>query len=1005
MAARFACAARLAAIVVFVLVLGPAARIASAAIPAAERQALLDLYNATTGDGWTDSTGWGGGAGSECGWHGVRCNSGETTVVWLDLSDNNLVGTIPASIGNLTGLEVLNLSFNGISGTIPGEVGNLVNLTSLSLSGNQLTGAIPAELADLSALQRLALSHNELNGALPSWLGEMTGLTYINLGSNSFTGPIPEELGNLTHLEGLVLDGNPLGGTIPASFGGLTSLSTLAAANAQLTGPIPSELGNLAGLSWLDLSYNPLGGEIPGFLGNLSALTRVKLNGCQLSGTIPSQLGNLTNLMDLELINNDLSGGLPAWLGSLSQLRLLCVSRNRLTGRLPSSLGNLAALEALDLEENALVGEIPGSFANLTSLEPGNLFLTYNGLWTEDSELAAFLDSRQNGGDWRSTQTVPPAGVAAVATSTTSVAVSWTPIEYTDDPGGYTVSYAPASGGGYTYYGRTASKSDTSLEITGLAPGDYFIIVESETDPHDFQKNTVTSEPSDRVWVSTTGGVPPPASQQVVALIANLDGALGSHWMSDVKITNPYDQAMTVVLQGTPHDTSASPSDPTLMRTIPPGGTVGIEDVYGALFGAGEQGKARLWITASDANGVGLGPPVVTSNIYNAAPGGGEFQTYGAPLAADDFAVAGTVLGDTTVKGDGERYNFDVTTGASGATIRYTYRDTMGDDVRTKTVSYKPNATRQHVGAEALFGLSVFAPSSSIVAEIQSGSAAIRGTPTNNVTSDSRSHPWQEVVDTLQAAGAATAERGPAKGSPVGQVISLIANLDGQHGSHWMSDLTIFNPFSQAVSVVVEGTPHDTSASAGDPSVERVLQPGETVTVEDVYGALFGGQAQGKARMLVTTTDMAGQEYALPVTTSNVYNAAPGGGEFQTYGPPVATDRLYGAGTVLCDNTVKGSGERYNFDVVTGSAGATIQYTYRDASGGDERTVTVTYQPQATRQHVGAEGLFGLAELAPSSSIVAEIQSGSAAIRGTPTNNLTSDSRSQPWQVVGAGGQ
>ena len=507
------------------------------------------------------------------------------------------------------------------------------------------------------------------------------------------------------------------------------------------------------------------------------------------------------------------------------------------------------------------------------------------------------------------------------------------------------------------------------------------------------------------MWVSTNGGSPPPPTEQVIALIANLDGKLGSHWVSDVKITNPYGWTMTVALQGTPHDTAASSADPTMTRTIPPGGTVGIEDVYKALFGAGEQGKARLLITASNGSGIGLGVPVVTSNIYNAAPGGGEFQTYGAPIATDGFYPAGSVLGDTTVKGVGERYNFDVTTGSSGATIKYTYRDSVGGDQRAKTVSYKPDATRQHVDAQNLFGLAAFAPSSSLTAEIQAGSAAIRGTPTNNATSDSRSQPWQEVVDTLQGTVTERAGAESVSGSPVGQVISLVANLDGKPGSHWMSDVTVFNSFAQAVSVVIKGTPHDTSASSADPSFARVLQAGETMTVEDVYGALFGGQAQGKARMVVITTDMAGQEYALPVTTSNIYNAASGGGEFQTYGPPVATDRFYGAGTVLCDNTVKGAGERYNFDVVAGSAGATIRYTYRDADGADERTVTVTYKPVATKQHVDAQKLFGLTSFAANSSIVAEIQAGSAFIRGTPTNNITSDSRSQPWQEVSISNQ
>lgn len=39
---------------------------ARAAIPASERQALLDLYASTNGAGWTTKTNWNGAAGTEC---------------------------------------------------------------------------------------------------------------------------------------------------------------------------------------------------------------------------------------------------------------------------------------------------------------------------------------------------------------------------------------------------------------------------------------------------------------------------------------------------------------------------------------------------------------------------------------------------------------------------------------------------------------------------------------------------------------------------------------------------------------------------------------------------------------------------------------------------------------------------------------------------------------------------------------------------------------------------
>ena len=76
-------------------------------------------------------------------WDGVTVEGtlGRVTKVLLD--DEDLTDTIPASLGDLTGLTHLDLSDNSLTGEIPREIGRLDNLVEVRLSGNSLTGCIP----------------------------------------------------------------------------------------------------------------------------------------------------------------------------------------------------------------------------------------------------------------------------------------------------------------------------------------------------------------------------------------------------------------------------------------------------------------------------------------------------------------------------------------------------------------------------------------------------------------------------------------------------------------------------------------------------------------------------------------------------------------------------------------------------------------------------------------------------------------------------------------------
>ncbi|KAK7365029.1 hypothetical protein VNO80_13784 [Phaseolus coccineus] len=162
----------------------------------------------------------------------------------LNASCNKISGHIPSNISRMCrSLKYLDVSGNQLAGTIPVDLGNVVSLVSLNLSKNQLQGQIPANLGQMKNLKFLSLAGNKLNGSIPTSLGQLYSLKVFDLSSNSLTGEIPKAIENMRNLTDVLLNNNNLSGHIPDGLAYVTTLSAFNVSFNNLSGYLPSNSG------------------------------------------------------------------------------------------------------------------------------------------------------------------------------------------------------------------------------------------------------------------------------------------------------------------------------------------------------------------------------------------------------------------------------------------------------------------------------------------------------------------------------------------------------------------------------------------------------------------------------------------------------------------------------------------------------------------------------------------------------------------------------------------
>ncbi|KAI3412424.1 Protein kinase domain-containing protein, partial [Psidium guajava] len=344
------------------------------------------------------------------------------SLYFLDLSRNNFRGEIQDTLGKFTQVKYLRLHANNYTGGLYSSgILNLSNIVKLDLSHNNLSGSLPVEASRMPSLKNLILAFNQFNGSIPLEYGDFPRLQLLDLSFNELTGTIPSSLGKLSSLLWLMLANNQLVGEIPPEIGNCSSLLWLNLANNKLSGHVPPELSNIGQSPVFESNpqnYPPFSfvydilsrrtcrsiwdqllkgdGLFP--ICNPGTMVRryqtsgyVQLSGNRLSGEIPSDIGKMRDFGMLHIGVNNFSGKLPREIRELP-LVVLNISANRFSGEIPSEIGEIMCLQNLDLSQNNFSGAFPESLNNLAGLS--NFNVSYNpmisGVIPATGQLATF---------------------------------------------------------------------------------------------------------------------------------------------------------------------------------------------------------------------------------------------------------------------------------------------------------------------------------------------------------------------------------------------------------------------------------------------------------------------------------------------------------------------------------------------------------------------------------------------------------------------------------------
>jgi bacillopeptidase F len=485
---------------------------------------------------------------------------------------------------------------------------------------------------------------------------------------------------------------------------------------------------------------------------------------------------------------------------------------------------------------------------------------------------------------------------------------------------------------------------------TASTPGDHvysatggYTVTFTATDAHG------VADPTPDTRVVTVIDEPPAGPTGVVAGVANVPGALGSDWHTDLYLHNASLGDISLDLTFSPADGTAGAP---VSMTVLPDQTAALDDVVFSVFGIEGSGAVNWTITAGDPAGL-----IVSANTYNRVDADRRYGQQIPGIRWGEIAGAGSSVWVPALAGP-YRTNLGFATDQDCTRVVIRGYDRFGDRVAERVLYVQPltwvqlNRVFRFVFPDLIDDPDGVALADSIHRfEV--------------VGSNGRVAAYTSIIDNRTNDGSYMTAQVPADGERTAWLPGA-ARTSGANDSRWRSDLILMHVGAEDAT-----TSMDFFASGGASGTAGVaLAAGESVVEEDILHSIFGLN-QSAVGSLMTISPAA----ADGLTWMRTYTEEPvTGGDFQTYGQAIGPRDHGSMITTAVSGRVAGfshdAGSRSNLILQNTRAvdgefqATTVRVEVLAADGQTLRQQMYALDPGEYRQHNRFLDDYGIADLA-----------------------------------------